>query len=949
MILKQKKDKIFLIILFVLAIGSFFILPVRAAPSNAKYLDLINESFNMSQAERDLLEKNQFVVLNRLATDDVLDAYIYYWEEDLPIMITSDMVLHLWHLFFDNRLEKLEQDYFYYILGDLILNMNNNMNNQFPLDEFPITEGYGIQDVRIYLTTALKLLDKSYNATLSEIEEISQNIYNLIMQDTPLATVMDSLTSPLEARFADDFSQYMPRGHYTHSEELKSYFRVFKWLARIPFYFDDYNTKVLMKREESEMFKSAFILSWLLQESTIKSVSYYGYSRQNDELFDGYEFYQIYNQFLDLVVGQSFSVTVADLLSEGDEWVQNWTIPLKSISNSTFENIRNAILVNESITSPVRTSIISFAMEDFGVDPKTFHFIGERLQLDTYLLNQMVNPYILGKIFPSGLEFAAIMMDSNHALKRLESPYEDRLIKLRASKVNWTEDADSSLTMEWYSALQEIAELEPQYPDNQTNYAIPQFMASPVWMDKQMTTLLGSWAQLKHDMILYIQQGYGTVSCSTPAGYVEPYPQLYSRLHEMVSGYHELLGLFDQYVRDSDISNGASTQFLSILNSLELIAKAELEQTSLTHDQKDFLQSVFFKKYDYYSGYYAGGWLTSLMKKLEYGYNALSHDPDSHVSLIADIHTDVHTAKVLEIATGLFEHIVAIVPGWNSQQMAVVGPVFSYYEFQVDIDSRMTDEMWRGIVYDKSREFNFRGKWAENYMASTKMPDSFLFEKEWNDLGYEPPGWYKNTANLTVKENYGTLNSDIALNIQIPIESINFHFSRGKFFARYFNQILAFSITIGMSAGYYALRRQNKELTLKLKDVKYLFNFTEDKYFAKRVVQEEVLSQRKPMKILVGFCQIIPLLGFILAILNIFLLRPKAAKRCAIWGWQCFGRLLLTLLIEGILIGISYFDLFSITGFLLPAIGLLLIFSLAIFLYNRRMKKELGNPNLIWD
>src|SRR5919108_6162840 len=62
----------------------------------------------------------------------------------------------------------------------------------------------------------------------------------------------------------------------------------------------------------------------------------------------------------------------------------------------------------------------------------------------------------------------------------------------------------------------------------------PLFMQSTAWQDKQLNTALGSWAELKHDTILYAKQPYGGLGgCGWPSppapivaqGYVEPVPE----------------------------------------------------------------------------------------------------------------------------------------------------------------------------------------------------------------------------------------------------------------------------------------------------------------------------------------------------------------------------------------------------------------------------------------
>src|SRR6185503_9894127 len=65
-------------------------------------------------------------------------------------------------------------------------------------------------------------------------------------------------------------------------------------------------------------------------------------------------------------------------------------------------------------------------------------------------------------------------------------------------------------------------------------------MQSTAWQDKQLNTALGSWAELKHDTLLYAKQPYGGLGGGGDGprppdpvlalNYVEPVPEVYARL-----------------------------------------------------------------------------------------------------------------------------------------------------------------------------------------------------------------------------------------------------------------------------------------------------------------------------------------------------------------------------------------------------------------------------------
>ena len=64
----------------------------------------------------------------------------------------------------------------------------------------------------------------------------------------------------------------------------------------------------------------------------------------------------------------------------------------------------------------------------------------------------------------------------------------------------------------------------------------PTFMTNQAWADKNLSTFLGSWTELRHDTILYVKQVYAEMGGGGPPasvddrGYVEPNPYLYAKL-----------------------------------------------------------------------------------------------------------------------------------------------------------------------------------------------------------------------------------------------------------------------------------------------------------------------------------------------------------------------------------------------------------------------------------
>src|SRR5205814_2566387 len=101
-------------------------------------------------------------------------------------------------------------------------------------------------------------------------------------------------------------------------------------------------------------------------------------------------------------------------------------------------------------------------------------------------------------------------------------PYQHNLAAVRAVMDSQEPSAwDSNIYMSWLGCLRELS-----VPTTDAKY--PQAMRTRAWTMKTLNTQLASWAQLRHDTVLYAKQSYtAEVSCYYPAGYVEPVPHFW--------------------------------------------------------------------------------------------------------------------------------------------------------------------------------------------------------------------------------------------------------------------------------------------------------------------------------------------------------------------------------------------------------------------------------------
>ncbi|MHA1986097.1 MAG: DUF3160 domain-containing protein [Promethearchaeota archaeon] len=711
---------------------------ISSSSPHPLYYDLVRNSFSLTNAEENLLEQNKFVVLNRMGTEDILDAFKFYWDADLPIFITTDAILHTWHLIFDSTLENLEENIFYPLLSKLGTNMIQNALTMYNIDLI-------MEDTLIYLVISSELANSSFSGELPpDIKNASEKIVGAILNEISLDSAIGQFNTEFTERFIDDFSQYKPRGHYTHSENLEMYFRLFKWFSRIPFFFDDYGGFRFLKTEPEEMIRSSLEITWLLKETTIECF---------ENIISGLEIWDIFKSFIDVIVGQTNSISpriLDDICKDliGDSW------DIGDIDDNIVYQVQEEILNNTSIPKPKSPFIID-ARAGYSSSPKTFVLFGERLTLDSYALNHFVYPYVGGHRFlPTSLDFAAACLESQRSFEHLKPEFDkypgllEGILVMQEELNNITGIEKQTVHWQWIESLKNIAVDKPELNES---IITPEFMNSFAWLDEKLTTIMGSWAQLKHDLILYSKQSLTSLICSTPTGYVEPYPEFYRELRELSLLYNSSitpLRTIGYDFNDYDYYYlRAIDEFSQAAQMLETISIKELTGSSLNQEEKNFINSTYGEN-GMCGGPFVRGWLGKIIAKLDRSYGKVDRFPNSRTSLVADIHTDTNTGDILHLATGLLEPIIAIVPGWDNEEITVVGPVFSFYEFALPGYQRLNDEEWRGILSlwldgDNREIYDFgifpRGFWAESYMVSTEMTTSRIFIDEEE---FDSPKWF---------------------------------------------------------------------------------------------------------------------------------------------------------------------------------------------------------------
>jgi len=182
-------------------------------------------TLNLGTNAHAALERNGMVVVPFGRATNVIEAYAFLREVGIPAFVTSDTLLHLYHVQFDDILKCVETNEFFAGL----VTMSSALLDEALRQQTTFTGDLREAATRnaAFLAVALQLLGQSASVP-AEAAALAQAESNLI------ETHSGFNASPIFI-YEEDYSQYVPRGHYTRSETLKKYFKAMMWYGRLSF------------------------------------------------------------------------------------------------------------------------------------------------------------------------------------------------------------------------------------------------------------------------------------------------------------------------------------------------------------------------------------------------------------------------------------------------------------------------------------------------------------------------------------------------------------------------------------------------------------------------------------------------------------------------------------------------------------------------------------------
>lgn len=623
------------------------------------------------------------------------------------VYINSDIILHTYHVFLDRYFKKLEQKQ----LHPLLISIIEKLQNQ-TFGELKKADGEAkssLQRAAGYLTLGKVLLETSAGAKPGYFESPEQetawldndknidktitafykNLDSYKKEFEPayfesirgeLKNILDAKDVALSPMFAlynpkspTDYTQFTPRSHYNENSVLRSYFRAMMLFGRQTFYFGS-----------TEGMKDAAVLAMLIKDSKVEN-DWAKLSEVTDFLAGASDDIT-YKQFKEsLAAALGASAKIGDIFASADNLAKIKTEAAK---------LPNPKILSEVV---IDDNMGNLTKEDLLLGSKGLRLFGQKFTFDAWILNQMTAGSEKTEIklpsTPTAL-FVAAGMGGDLTKELLPEWIKQNDTSLQSDQI-WTKltgirtDLDTMKPQEWLGNISSgwLWTLAPLLQTYGEGY--PAFMQAPLYRNKNLQTVLGSYTELKHDTLLYAKQSYaelgggGDEAKKPPEivkGFVEPDLEFWARIIALSKLTQD--GLSSRGLLDEDVGYRMDG-FIKNLEFYKDFAVKELTNEKISDEDYETLRTNFWQTADLIAPF----------------NQEVIEEKDKKPALIADIHTDALKSQILYEATGNPLIMLTYVADQGTPRI-VIGLTYRHFELTGPLDTRYNDEDWKKRVDD---------------------------------------------------------------------------------------------------------------------------------------------------------------------------------------------------------------------------------------------------------
>lgn len=580
---------------------------------------------------------------------------------DFPSFVTTDLYLQLFHLYFDCVLRDVEEKH----LDSLMIVFSSKMGAEMKTltssqnAEIKAAAEYG----QAWFAVASWLFSHDKAPTSATTLNVPEAYKTMVMEEiTKSFEAENEYSDMLEydshtGMFA--YSLFRPRGHYTRSKVCSRYFRGMMWLQTAHFGTD----------KPAKMKQIALIANVFNQQPKIKTI------------------YDKVSEPITYLMGTPDNVTLIQVA----ELVKKMNLPIEKLLSSKKDMAKLTEDIEGIAKKQTRIELKKTHGSKYVVD-----IMPQRYQPDAEALiatTDQDSPVSL-RPRPKGLDWMAVMglpgaerilMDElKEAQKWADFPKALTTARKKVADTPW----EACVANQWMYTLQSLGD---------TAQSLPYFMQTPQWQKKNLNTALASWAELKHDAILYAKQpmvaecGSGGPEPPVVKGYVEPNVKFWEKAIALVTRMDKVL---TTYGLQTGKAKAVYERIKEMAEFCRDISKKELNGGKITDEEYNQIEII-------------GSTVENISLELVSEDNQMLQgwsdvvSTDKKVAVVADVFTAAGENVAIDDMCVLYEGVgpayeIYVVVEIDGSLYLTRGSVFSYREFtRLMSDPRMTDEEWQ--------------------------------------------------------------------------------------------------------------------------------------------------------------------------------------------------------------------------------------------------------------
>ena len=580
---------------------------------------------------------------------------------DFPSFVTTDLYLQLFHLYFDCVLRDVEEKH----LDSLMIVFSSQMEAEMKT----LTSS---QDAEVKAAAEFGQAWFAVASWLFSHDKAPASAAKLNVPEAYKKMVMEEITKAFDAEngYSDmleyfppeemfGYSLFRPRGHYTRSKVCSRYFRGMMWLQTAHF----------GTNKPSKMKQIALIANVFNQQPKLRDI------------------YNKVSEPITYLMGTPDNVTILQVANR----IKEMGLPIEQLLSSRKDMANLTKDIEEIAKRQMRIELKKTRGSKYVVD-----IMPQRYQPDAEALiatTDQDSPVSL-RPCPKGLDWMAVMglpgaerilIDELKETQRWTGfPKALTTARKKAATTQW----EACVANQWMYTLQSLGD---------TAQSLPYFMQSPQWQKKNLNTALASWAELKHDAILYAKQpmlaecGDGGPEPPVVKGYVEPNVKFWEKAIALVTRMDKVL---TTYSLQTEKAKAVYERIKEMAEFCRDISKKELNGGKITDEEYNQIEII-------------GSTVENISLELVSEDNEMLQgwsdvvSTDKKVAVVADVFTASGENVAIDNKCVLYEGVgpayeIYVVVEIDGSLYLTRGAVLSYREFtRLLSDPRMTDEEWQ--------------------------------------------------------------------------------------------------------------------------------------------------------------------------------------------------------------------------------------------------------------